>query len=76
MWNSLVVWFSEIDPVIAALTATVFTWLVTASGASLVFFFQNTPQRNIGWNVGFYWRSNGCSELFWFAWSCYRSKCW
>ena len=40
MWNDLVTWFSTIDPVKAALIATIFTWLVTASGASLVFFFK------------------------------------
>ena len=52
MWNSLVVWFSEIDPVIAALTATIFTWLLL----HLYFigvFFQNTPQRNIDGMLGF-----------------------
>lgn len=32
--------FLSIDPVMAALIATTFTWLVTAAGASLVFFFK------------------------------------
>ena len=53
MWNSLVVWFSEIDPVIAALTATVFTWLVTASGASLVFFFKTLHRGILDGMLGF-----------------------
>jgi len=33
--------FTGIGPVYAALIATTFTWLVTAAGASLVFFFKN-----------------------------------
>lgn len=31
----------SLDPVMAALVATTFTWLVTAAGASLVFFFKS-----------------------------------
>lgn len=31
---------SEIGPVYAALIATTFTWLVTATGAAFVFFFK------------------------------------
>jgi ZIP family zinc transporter len=38
--------FKEIGPVWAALLATTFTWLVTAAGASLVFFFK-TMNRGI-----------------------------
>lgn len=38
--------FKEIGPVYAALLATCFTWLVTALGASLVFFFK-TMKRGI-----------------------------
>lgn len=34
------IYFHEIGPVYAALLATTFTWLVTAAGASLVFFFK------------------------------------
>ncbi|KIC90600.1 MULTISPECIES: ZIP family metal transporter [unclassified Flavihumibacter] len=37
---------SEIGPVKAALIATTFTWLVTAAGASLVFFFS-TVRRSV-----------------------------
>lgn len=32
--------FTDVGPVTAALIATVFTWLLTAAGASLVFFFK------------------------------------
>jgi zinc transporter, ZIP family len=38
--------FSDIDPVLAALIATTFTWLVTACGSAFVFFFR-TMNRGI-----------------------------
>lgn len=38
--------FTRIGPIYSALIATTFTWLVTAAGASLVFFFK-TLNRNI-----------------------------
>jgi ZIP family zinc transporter len=38
--------FMEIDPVLAALIATTFTWLLTAAGAALVFFFKTMHR---GW---------------------------
>lgn len=38
--NTLVEFFEGIGPVTAALIATTFTWLVTAAGASFVFFFK------------------------------------
>jgi ZIP family zinc transporter len=38
--------FLEIGPIYAAVLATTFTWLVTAAGASLVFFFK-TMNRNV-----------------------------
>ncbi len=40
MMQQLEEFFKSIDPVLAALIATTFTWLVTAAGASLVFFFK------------------------------------
>lgn len=39
-WDELVQYFTDIDPVLAALYATTFTWILTAAGASLVFFFK------------------------------------
>jgi len=39
--DKLVTFFEDIGPVNAALIATCFTWLVTAMGASLVFFFKS-----------------------------------
>ena len=44
-------YFSSIDPVLGAFLATTFTWLVTAAGASLVFFFGNAS-RNISQRPG------------------------
>ena len=38
--DTLVDFFSGLSPVVAALIATTFTWLVTAAGASTVFFFK------------------------------------
>lgn len=39
--KELEIFFTDIGPVQAALIATTFTWLVTACGASLVFFFKS-----------------------------------
>lgn len=41
--------FTEIDPVLAALIATTFTWLLTAAGAALVFLFKTMHR---GWLDG------------------------
>ena len=53
MWEELVQYFSEIDPVLAALIATTFTWLVTAAGASLVFFFKTLNRAVLDSMLGF-----------------------
>jgi zinc transporter, ZIP family len=45
--------FSEIGPVYAALIATTFTWLVTALGASLVFFFKTMSRGILDPMLGF-----------------------
>ena len=45
--------FSTIHPVWAALLATTFTWLVTAAGASLVFFFKNMSRGVLDPMLGF-----------------------
>jgi ZIP family zinc transporter len=45
--------FIEIGPVYAALLATVFTWLVTAAGASLVFFFRDINRGVLDIMLGF-----------------------
>lgn len=38
--NELISFFSSLDPILAALYASLFTWGLTALGASLVFFFK------------------------------------
>ena len=42
-----------LDPVIAALAATTFTWLMTAAGASLVFFFRTLHRKVLDGMLGF-----------------------
>lgn len=51
--DKLVQFFSEIDPVLAALIATTFTWLLTAFGASLVFFFKTMHRSVLDGLLGF-----------------------
>jgi zinc transporter, ZIP family len=46
MKDTILNFFEQIDPVTGALIATTFTWLVTAAGAGLVFFF-NTMKRSV-----------------------------
>ena len=38
-------WFLSLNPVMMALLATCFTWLVTALGSALVFFFKSVNQK-------------------------------
>jgi ZIP family zinc transporter len=45
--------FKDMDPVLAALIATTFTWLVTAAGASLVFFFKTMHRGLLDGMLGF-----------------------
>jgi ZIP family zinc transporter len=53
MWNSLVDFFCSIDPIMAALIATTFTWLVTAAGAGMVFFFKKLNRGVLDTTLGF-----------------------
>jgi ZIP family zinc transporter len=46
-------WFSELNPIIQALLATLFTWFVTALGASLVFGFRSINRRILDAMLGF-----------------------
>lgn len=46
-------YFTEIGPLFGALLATTFTWLVTAAGASLVFFFKGFNRRSLDTMLGF-----------------------
>jgi len=49
----MVAWFINLPPVIQALYATLFTWLVTALGASLVFFFKEIKPNVLNLMLGF-----------------------
>jgi ZIP family zinc transporter len=46
-------WFAELDPVLQALIATLFTWFVTALGAGLVFFFKTINRKVLDTMLGF-----------------------
>lgn len=53
MFESLISWLESIGPVRAALVATLFTWGLTAAGASLVFLFKNMHRRLFDGMLGF-----------------------
>ena len=53
MFDSIVVWLETIGPVKAALFATIFTWFMTAAGASLVIFFRSMHRRWFDGMLGF-----------------------
>jgi len=53
MWGELIKWFESIDPILAALVATTFTWLVTALGAAFVFFFKSLNRLALDIALGF-----------------------
>jgi ZIP family zinc transporter len=46
-------WFEHLNPVNQALIATLFTWFVTALGASLVFFFKTINRKILDCMLGF-----------------------
>ncbi len=49
----MVQWFVSLAPIVQALVATLFTWLVTAAGAGLVFFFKSIRRRVLDGMLGF-----------------------
>ena len=51
--KTLIHFFEGLDPVFAAFIATTFTWLVTAFGASLVFFFKTIHRGVLDGMLGF-----------------------
>jgi ZIP family zinc transporter len=53
MKESILQFFEQIDPVTGALIATTFTWLVTAAGAGLVFFFNSMKRSVLDGMLGF-----------------------
>jgi ZIP family zinc transporter len=53
MFESIIAYFESINPVLAALYATLFTWFLTALGASFVFFFKNMNRVVLDGMLGF-----------------------
>jgi len=53
MFQSIINYFESIDPILAALYATLFTWFLTALGASVVFFFKNMNRAVLDGMLGF-----------------------
>ena len=49
----MVTWFAELNPILQALLATLFTWFVTALGAALVFFFKTINRKVLDAMLGF-----------------------
>ncbi|MEW4530351.1 ZIP family metal transporter [Maioricimonas sp. JC845] len=46
-------WFADLNPILQALLAGLFTWFVTALGAATVFFSRRVNQRLLDWMLGF-----------------------
>lgn len=53
MYQDLIEYLESIDPILAAFYATMFTWIVTALGASLVFFFKTMNRAVLDGMLGF-----------------------
>ena len=51
--SEIIQYFESINPILAALYATLFTWLLTALGASLVFLFKTTNRAVLDGMLGF-----------------------
>lgn len=53
MFQTIIDYFESINPILAALYATLFTWFLTALGASFVFFFKNMNRIILDGMLGF-----------------------
>jgi ZIP family zinc transporter len=53
MLDSIIQYFESIDPVLGAFYASIFTWILTAAGASLVFFFKGMNRALLDGMLGF-----------------------
>ena len=53
MFETIIDYFESINPILAALYATLFTWFLTALGASFVFFFKNMNRVVLDGMLGF-----------------------
>lgn len=49
----MIEWFKDLSPIMQALLATTFTWLVTAAGAAVSLIFKNLPRRILDAMLGF-----------------------
>jgi ZIP family zinc transporter len=49
----MITWLSNLSPVLQALLATCFTWLMTAAGAAGVFFFKSVNRQVLDGMLGF-----------------------
>ena len=49
----MVDWFVQLNPILQALVATLFTWFLTALGAGLVFFFKKIKRKILDGMLGF-----------------------
>ena len=53
MFDSIIQYLESINPILAAFYASIFTWLLTATGASLVFFFRGMNRALLDGMLGF-----------------------
>ncbi|NJB85428.1 ZIP family zinc transporter [Lewinella marina] len=53
MLSSVTSYLASIDPILAAFYASLFTWILTASGAALVFFFRGMNRTLLDGALGF-----------------------
>ncbi len=53
MLDEIIQYFESIDPVLAAFYASLFTWILTALGASLVFFLKKMNRGLLDGMLGF-----------------------
>jgi ZIP family zinc transporter len=53
MFQQVLDYFESINPILAALYATLFTWFLTALGASIVFFFRDMNRKVLDGMLGF-----------------------
>lgn len=53
MMESMKIWFLALHPVMQGLIATLFTWLLTAAGAALVFLFNDLSRKWMDVMLGF-----------------------
>ena len=51
--DSIIQYFESIDPILGALYASLFTWIITAAGASLVFLFKGMNRALLDGMLGF-----------------------